>query len=81
MKRRRPLAPVERRQIEIPMPVQPRDGRESRSLYRAILALRANGHAVTRCGLRHHRVDGILMATPQLFALERRVVQREEGDV
>jgi hypothetical protein len=79
MKRRRPLAPPERRQIEIPMPAQPRAGREPRQRYRAIQALRANGHSVYRCGLNHHRVDGKLLGTEQLFELERRIVESANG--
>lgn len=71
MTRRRPLAPIDSRQFEIPMPKQPRNGAETRALYRAVQALRANGHVVYRCGLRHHRVDGKLLASPQLFELER----------
>ena len=70
MKRRAPLAPRVPAQLSIPMPGQRLQGRERRSVYRAIIDLRRRGYRVWRVG-RDHLVGTALYSTAELFKVAR----------
>jgi hypothetical protein len=71
-RRRPPLAPRILAQLAIPMPGQRLEGRERRSVYRAITDLRRRGFSVWRVG-RDHLVGNALYDTRELFRVARQV--------